>query len=79
MLGFTSVDPLTHALATLVGLVPSSFVYVYAGAVGNKVASGGLGPMDYATYAVGLMATVAATVKVVKVAQAALDGAVEAE
>ena len=79
MLGFTSVDPVTHAGATLLGLVPSSFVYVYAGAVGNQVASGGVSVMDYVAYGIGLLATVLVTMKVVKVAQTALDDAVESE
>ena len=65
-------------LATLLGLIPSSFVYVYAGAVGKDVANGEAGGWsDYITYAVGLVATVAVTIKVVKVAQEALDNAVD--
>jgi len=67
-------------LATAVGLIPSSFVFIYAGAVGNSMASGEAGGWsDYITYAVGLLATVAVTVKVVRVAQEALDNAVEGE
>ena len=40
MLSFTSVSATQHGVATAIGLIPSSFAFVYAGAVAKDVASG---------------------------------------
>ena len=78
LLGLTAVSGSTYALGTLIGLVPSSFVYVYVGAVGAQ-ASGGDGTSDAAGLMIqglGLVATAMVTWKVVKIAQQTLDAAV---
>ena len=57
------------------GLIPSSFVYIYAGAMGADAAENEWGTNDWAIAVGGGIATVWATVKVVSVANAALAGA----
>eukprot|EP00755_Sulcionema_specki_P001551 Sspe_Gene.26230::Locus_10771_Transcript_1_2_Confidence_0.667_Length_909::g.26230::m.26230 len=75
LLGLTKIAPTVHFLASFGGLVPSSFVYAYAGEVGNTLAQGPQhsSTLDYITYAVGLLATVAVTAKVMRVASKALN------
>jgi uncharacterized membrane protein YdjX (TVP38/TMEM64 family) len=41
MFSLTKVDHSTHFVASLCGLIPSSFVFIYAGAMGAEAAGGG--------------------------------------
>jgi len=78
LLAFTDVGHGTHALATLAGLIPSSFVYVYGGMVAKDIAAGTeQTEFDKFVQYAGMGIAVLATAKVVQVAQAALDGAVD--
>ena len=77
ILSLTQVDNFIHLKATVIGLIPSSFVYIYAGAMGADAADGAWGFSDWAIAIGGLVATVLATAKVVKVADAALQGGAE--
>eukprot|EP00667_Euglena_gracilis_P022115 EG_transcript_24491 len=80
LLGLTAVDITSYTAGTLLGLVPSSFVYVYLGAVGAQATSAsGSNPADLAIQVVGLLATLVVTYRVVKIAQSALDAAVDGE
>eukprot|EP00729_Bicosta_minor_P018345 gene18345-17294_t len=75
LLSLTKVKHFTHFKATALGLIPSSFVYIYAGAVGADATEGAMGPSDWAITICGGIATVWATVKVVAIANEALKGA----
>eukprot|EP00668_Euglena_longa_P014142 GGOE01018116.1.p1 GENE.GGOE01018116.1~~GGOE01018116.1.p1 ORF type:complete len:199 (+),score=67.28 GGOE01018116.1:40-636(+) len=80
LLGLTAVDVVSYTLGTLIGLGPSSFVYVYLGAVGAQATSAsGSSTADLAVQTVGLFATLIVTYMVVKIAQSALDAAVDVE
>lgn len=48
LLSLTKVKHFTHFKATALGLIPSSFVYIYAGAVGADATEGAMGPSDWA-------------------------------
>ncbi|MCB9681917.1 MAG: TVP38/TMEM64 family protein [Alphaproteobacteria bacterium] len=71
-LGLTRIGLGTYALATAVGILPGTAMYVYLGAIGH--ASGDTRtPAQQALFWAGLAATVAVTVVVTRLARAALD------
>ena len=72
----TRVSVRDFVLATAVGMVPGIAMYVYIGSLAGTLAGAGeraRTPAEWALYAVGLLATVAVTVYVTRVARAALD------
>jgi uncharacterized membrane protein YdjX (TVP38/TMEM64 family) len=76
-LGLTRVGFADYVVAS-VGMLPGSLLYVYSGKVAGDVASlaGGVelerGPADYALWIIGLVATIAATATVTRIARRAL-------
>ena len=79
ILGVTSVGFVPYTLGTVVGLLPFSVVYVYVGSLGKEMATGGGSmlddPLQLGLTVAGLITTIALTIKVSKVATAALDAA----
>ncbi len=83
-LGLTAVRLRDYVLASAVGMAPGTFMYVYAGFTAGQVAmsAGGAGQRSaggYALLGVGLLATVAVTVLVTRIARRALAAASQLE
>jgi len=76
ILGLTSIRFRDYLPASLVGMAPGTFMYVYAGYAAGEVAGGvagaGKGTGYYVMLALGLLATLAVTVVVTRTAQQAL-------
>lgn len=75
--GVTRVRLRDYVLASWVGMLPGVVLYVYLGSLAGDLAIGGAAgrtrtPAEWALYAVGLLATVAVTIYVTRVARAAL-------
>jgi uncharacterized membrane protein YdjX (TVP38/TMEM64 family) len=75
--GVTRVSVRDYVLASWIGMLPGTVLYVYLGSLAGDLARLGAGertrtPGEWALYAVGLAATVAVTVYVTRIARAAL-------
>jgi uncharacterized membrane protein YdjX (TVP38/TMEM64 family) len=75
--GLTRVSLRHFVLASWVGMMPGTAMYVYLGALAGHLAGAGRGeasrtPAEWALYALGLLATVAVTVYVTRAARRAL-------
>lgn len=76
--GLTSVKFWPYVLASWLGMIPGTLLYVYLGTLGRagiETAAGadtGRSPLEWALLAVGLVATVAVTVVVSRIARNAL-------
>lgn len=75
--GVTRVSPRDYILASWIGMMPGTVMYVYVGSLAGDLATLGAGqqarsPAEWALSAVGLLATVAVTVYVTRLARAAL-------
>jgi uncharacterized membrane protein YdjX (TVP38/TMEM64 family) len=75
--GLTRIPFGHYVLASWIGMLPGTFVYVYFGSIAGDLATlgqfnGPRGPMEWAFYAIGLAATVVVTVFVTRLARAAL-------
>jgi len=70
VLGLTSVPFVSYVLATIVGLFPSSFVYVYIGDTGRR-ASGAEGAtaIEIIFYVLGLLLTLFVSYRLAMIAQ----------
>ena len=64
--GMTQVCFTPFVLATFLGTIPVSAMYVYLGIVGQAVAGGTMGPLQWTLLGVGLLATVAVTVLITR-------------
>jgi uncharacterized membrane protein YdjX (TVP38/TMEM64 family) len=76
--GVTRVSLRNYVLASWIGMMPGTLMYVYLGSIAGDLASAGVGraqrtPAEWALYAVGLVATIAVTVFVTRLARRALD------
>jgi len=72
----TRVSARDFVLATAVGMIPGIAMYVYIGSLAGTLAGAGervRTPAEWTLYGVGLLATVAVTVYVTRLARAALD------
>ena len=69
LFGITGIPLLPYALATFVGIIPGTALYVYLGAIGK---AGGGGPAQWAFLIAGLIATAVVVWLVTKRAKAAL-------
>ncbi len=68
--GLTAVRFLPFVLASWVGMLPATFLYVYLGAAGRSAGGkGSRGPWEWALLAGGLIATVAVTILLARVAR----------
>lgn len=76
--GLTKVPFREYFLASWIGMMPGTVMYVYLGALAGELAraggSGGRTPAEWALYAGGLAATVLVTVYVTRLARAKLRG-----
>src|SRR4051812_44655663 len=77
-LGLTRVRLRDYALGSFLGMLPVTVLYVYLGSLAGQVVSltrgtMGRGPLHHAVSAIGLAATVAVTVYVMRLARRALD------
>jgi uncharacterized membrane protein YdjX (TVP38/TMEM64 family) len=75
--GVTRVSPRDYILASWIGMMPGTVMYVYIGSLAGDLATLGAGqparsPAEWALSVVGLLATVAVTVYVTRLARAAL-------
>jgi uncharacterized membrane protein YdjX (TVP38/TMEM64 family) len=75
--GVTRVTPRDYILASWIGMMPGTVMYVYIGSLAGDLATLGAGqrvrtPAEWTLYIVGLLATVAVTVYVTRLARAAL-------
>lgn len=78
--GLTRIDFWHYSLASLVGMIPGTFMYVYLGTLGKKTLEAASGAetvagIRLALQAVGLVATVLATVLITRTARRALKEA----
>lgn len=75
--GLTRVPLRDYVLASWIGMIPGTVLYVYLGSLAGSLAALGAGrstrtPAQWALYAVGLAATAAVTLYVTRIAKAAL-------
>lgn len=75
--GVTQVSLRHYFLASWIGMMPGTLMYVYLGSLAGDLAQVGTGrqartPAEWALYIVGLLATVAVTVYVTRIARVAL-------
>lgn len=80
--GLTSVSLCDYVLASWLGMLPGTVLYVYLGSLARDVATAGAGgrtraPAEWALLAVGLLATLAVTVVITRLARRALAARVE--
>ena len=74
--GATRVSLRDYALASAVGMLPGTMMYVYLGSVAGELAAGSARartPLEWAFYGLGLAATVAVTVYLTRVARTSLS------
>lgn len=81
-LGLTSVGLRDYALASWIGMMPGTLLYVYLGSLAGGLASAAArerGPLEWALYGAGLLATVLVSVLVTRIARRALAQTLPAE
>lgn len=76
--GLTKVSLRDYFFASWIGMFPGTVMYVYIGSLAGDLATLGAGrhsrtPAEWAMYVVGLLATVAVTVYVTRIARQALE------
>jgi uncharacterized membrane protein YdjX (TVP38/TMEM64 family) len=77
--GLTRVRFGAYVLASWIGMMPGTVLYVYLGFAGRAVAQAAAGrasrsPAEYAAWTIGLLATLAVTLYVTRLARRALSG-----
>jgi uncharacterized membrane protein YdjX (TVP38/TMEM64 family) len=71
--GITGVKFWHYVLASWIGMMPGTVLYVYIGSLGNAVAQdGGRTPAQWAMLIVGLLATLGVTIFITRIARKAL-------
>ncbi len=80
--GITKVSVRDYILASWIGMMPGTLMYVYIGSLIGDIAKLGAGgrektPLEWGLYGVGLIATVAVTVYVTKIAKQALNSQID--
>lgn len=73
--GVTKVSFRDYVLASWIGMMPGTIMYVYIGFIGQSAAEGN--PLKLVLNIVGVIATIAVTVYVTKIAKKALDKQVD--
>jgi uncharacterized membrane protein YdjX (TVP38/TMEM64 family) len=76
--GITQVSLRDYFLASFIGMIPGTLMYVYIGSLAGDLAALGVEgrtrtPAEWVLYVVGLLATVAVTIVVTRLARKALD------
>ncbi len=77
--GVTRVSLRDYFLATWIGMMPATVLYVYVGSLARAAGDRSRTPAEWALYGVGLLATIAATVLVTRAAKRALNKRITAE
>ncbi len=80
--GLTKVSLGQYILASWIGMMPGTVMYVYLGYIAAEVATGGdasSGPLKWVLNIVGLIATVVVTVFVTRIAKRALDSRIDTD
>jgi uncharacterized membrane protein YdjX (TVP38/TMEM64 family) len=80
--GLTKVSFRDYFLASWIGMIPGTLMYVYIGSVAGDLTTLLSGerskePMEYALYGVGLIVTIGVTLMVTRIARRALDEAID--
>lgn len=75
--GLTKVSLQDYVIASWIGMMPGTIMYVYLGSIGKAASGGGKTPAEWSLFVVGLLATVAVTVYVTKIAQKALNSEIK--
>jgi uncharacterized membrane protein YdjX (TVP38/TMEM64 family) len=81
-LGLTSVGLRDYVLASWIGMMPGTLLYVYLGSLAGGLASGAArqrGLLEWALYGAGLLATVLVSALVTRIAQRALKQSLPAK
>src|SRR5262245_37907222 len=73
--GLTGVKTLSYVVATVIGMIPGTFAYVYLGAAAADAASGGTGSTELAIRVVGAVVAIGVTVFVARLATRAIRSA----
>ena len=78
----TQVSLRDYTIASWIGMLPGTVMYVYIGSLIGNIATLGAGgrektPLEWALYIVGLIATVLVSVYVTKISKQALDSQIE--
>ena len=77
--GVTKVKFSHYVLASWIGMMPGTILYVYVGSLGKAAASSsGKSPLEWTFYGLGLLATIVVTVYVTKIAKLALNKKINA-
>ncbi len=84
--GLTKISIPQYIIASWLGMLPGTLMYVYVGSLAGSLAQLGAGaeseqgksPLEWALYVVGLLATVAVTVYITRIAKKALKKRVTA-
>ena len=76
--GLTAIELVPYILASFIGMLPGTLLYVYLGTVGRlgleaTKGGGGKSPIEYAFLALGLVATVVVTIVITRIARRALN------
>lgn len=77
--GLTNIPFFHYVLASWLGMMPATVLYVYLGMLGGDVAKEETTAGEWALYTVGLIATIVVTVFITRIAQKALREAVKTE
>lgn len=76
--GLTKVKFTHYVLASWIGMLPGTLLYVYIGSLGKAATqSGSKSPAEWAMYGVGLLATLLVTLFITKTSKKALNAALE--
>ena len=80
--GITQVSLKDYILASWIGMMPGTIMYVYIGSLIGNIATLGVGvrektPLEWGLYIVGLIATVFVTIYITKIAKKALSNQIE--
>ena len=68
-----------YVLASWIGMMPGTILYVYVGSLGKAAASSnGKTPLEWTFYGLGLLATIIVTIYVTKIAKRALNKKIQA-
>jgi uncharacterized membrane protein YdjX (TVP38/TMEM64 family) len=75
--GLTRVGLLHYLIASWIGMLPGTLMYVYFGSIAGDLATIGeggsrRGPLEWTLYGAGLIATVALTILITRIARRAL-------
>lgn len=74
--GLTKVSLPAYVLASWIGMIPGTVLYTYVGTLGGQAAEGGTTTGEWILRAIALVATIAVTVIISRIAKKALNQAV---